>query len=135
MEYEAAVRIGVRRAEAAARRLRKMTGLDCRRVCAARARVTGEGEVRWTPVGKAEFLDIGVFGQKHPSANALVLIVDEKGEAKASTWQFMSQEKALAVASRVRLPVSRHKASLLRRLLEERDLTETVRWSTLRTEA
>jgi len=139
MEYEEALRIGQKRAEAAAALLEEQTGLASQPVCAVKDLAGLYGGLsepsRWAPVGEESFADIAVCRGRHSAHNALPLVVDADGVAKACTWDFLTVKAAIRVLELVRLPVSRVEGSRLRELLEEQDLSETVRWSTLRMEA
>ena len=136
MEYEKALRIGRKRAEAAAALLDERTGLVSQPVCAVRDLQEPGCSVpepdRWAPVGKESFADIAVFEHRGDAQKALILLVDEHGMAKACTWDFMTLRAALRATQLLKLPVSRAEGSRLRKLLESKDLTETVRSSTLR---
>jgi hypothetical protein len=139
MQYKEALKIGRERAEAAAALLEERTGLASQTVCAVKDLSGAPGELpesdRWAPVGEESFADIAVCRGRHSVQNALPLVVDDDGVAKACTWDFLTVKAALRILELVRLPVSRAEGSRLRELLDEQDLTETVRWSTLRMEA
>jgi len=138
MEYKKALTVGMERANAAAVALANATGLAAHPLCAVRSRPDsvrlGPQPDGWEPVGEEIYLDIAVFSHKDPAANALVLVVDGRGYEKACTKNFISKEEALRRVTGAAIPVSRMERSCLRRLLEERDLTEQVRASTLHIE-
>jgi len=139
MEYREALKIGRERADAAAALLEERTGLASQSVCAVKDLSRADRELpeseRWEPVGEECFADIAVCRGRHCPQNALPLVVDGDGVPKACTWDFLTVKAALRILELVRMPVSRVEGSRLRELLEEQDLSETVRSSTLRMEA
>jgi len=136
MPYEKALRIGRRRAEAAAALLDERTGLASQPVCSVRdLQETGcsvPEPDRWAPVGKEDFADIAVLEHRGEGQKALILVVDELGTAKACSWGYMSVRAAVLTSELLKLPVSRAEGSRLRQLLDAKALTDTVRSSTLR---
>lgn len=136
MEYETALRVGRKRAEAAAALLHEQSGLVAQEVRAVReledCPSENEKSDAWVPVGKESFVDIAVFPRRGPTRNTLLLIVDQDGFTKACTWDFLNVKTAVRLAQAARLPVSRAEGSQLRELLEAKDSTETVRACTLR---
>ncbi len=136
MEYEKALKIGRKRAEAAAALLDERTGLASQPVCSVRDLQEPGCSVpesdRWAPVGEESFADIAVLEHRGEGQKALILVVDEHGMAKACTWDYMSVRAAVLASGLLKLPVSRAEGSRLRQLLDAKALTETVRSSTLR---
>ena len=135
MNYEKALEIGVGRSADAAELLATATGLMTQMVRAVKQIGSfgrREDPDAWAPVGEENFVDVAFFEHKEPSANALVLLVDEDGYTKASTRDFLPVKDALGIAKYLEFPVSTVKRSYLRQVLEAEDLTEQVRASTLR---
>ncbi len=133
MKYEEAAAVGAARCAAATGILEASSGLKAQAVCAVRPpekpdQVPAGG---WQPVGRESFVEVAVFPNKGDE-NALLGVVDDKGVFKACLREFLPLKEALNLWKQVRLPVAMHKGSTLRRLLEEQDLTEQVRNSTLR---
>ncbi len=102
------VDIGRARAESAARALRRWTGVRALAVCVLKPAYGYDSKKAdvWIPVGELSFKEIarddGYFG----SGNYHLLIVDETGTAKASTWDRYPLEKVLQLAKRLPLPIA-----------------------------
>jgi hypothetical protein len=131
MEYAQASVTGLARSAAAVAILKGSTGQPAQEVCAVRPRAQGSPPDGWRPVGRQSFLEVAVFPNKGKE-DTLLGVVDEEGWFKACLREFVSLKEALELSQRVPLPVSRKKGSTLRKLLDEQDLTEQVRASTLR---
>ena len=134
MDYGIALSIGRARAETAAEALGRWTGVEAMAVCAVKAGHEGHTDRTgdWEPVGERSFKEVARDDGFAGGGNYHLLVVDERGVAKACTRKRFPLDEVLKLAERLPLPVATQGRLELSMRLQEKEMTLAARDQALR---